>query len=152
MERRRHLRIACRNGQLRSSRLSSSFNDFEGMKMTAMEDVASERKRQIEVEKYMTDEDDTYVDGQLARAAVCYATTAIVTASLLSRGLDPALIAEKSKIAGVPSSWPWDHAWWKPRGARRDLVRAAALIIAEIERLDRAAITTAVAAGGGDAP
>src|SRR5690606_7057532 len=106
--------------------------------MTAMKDVASERKRQIEVEKYTTDADDTYVDGQLARAAVCYATTAIVTASLLRRGLDPALIAEKSKIAGVPPSWPWDQAWWKPKGARRDLVRAAALIIAEIERLDRA--------------
>jgi hypothetical protein len=27
--------------------------------------------------------------------------------------------------------------WWKPKDRRRDLVRAAALIIAEIERLDR---------------
>ncbi|EIP5489386.1 hypothetical protein LS178_001568 [Salmonella enterica] len=32
-----------------------------------------------------------------------------------------------------------DPAWWKPKGARSDLVRAGALIQAEIERIDRAA-------------
>lgn len=35
--------------------------------------------------------------------------------------------------------WPWDSSWWRPKDARRDLVRAAALLLAEIERLDRAA-------------
>lgn len=34
--------------------------------------------------------------------------------------------------------WPWDREWWKPKDRRRNLVRAAALLIAEIERLDRA--------------
>jgi hypothetical protein len=29
--------------------------------------------------------------------------------------------------------------WWKPTNRRRDLVKAGALILAEIERLDRAA-------------
>ena len=33
--------------------------------------------------------------------------------------------------------WPWNEAAWKPKDARRDLVRTAALIVAEIERLDR---------------
>jgi hypothetical protein len=34
--------------------------------------------------------------------------------------------------------WPWSLHWWKPKSPRRDLIRAAALIVAEIERLDRA--------------
>jgi len=36
-------------------------------------------------------------------------------------------------------TWPWAEKWWKPKNERRDLVKAAALILAEIERLDRAA-------------
>jgi len=35
--------------------------------------------------------------------------------------------------------WTWERAWWKPTTRRRDLVKAGALILAEIERLDRAA-------------
>lgn len=35
--------------------------------------------------------------------------------------------------------WCWDRSWWKPTTPRRDLVKAAALILAEIERIDRAA-------------
>ena len=31
----------------------------------------------------------------------------------------------------------WDSEWWKPKDRRRDLIRAGALIVAEIERLDR---------------
>jgi hypothetical protein len=40
----------------------------------------------------------------------------------------------------VNSLWPskWAEHWFKPKDPRRDLVRAAALCIAEIERLDRA--------------
>ena len=42
-------------------------------------------------------------------------------------------------VMGAPFGWPhtWDASWWKPKDRRRDLVRAGALIIAEIERLDR---------------
>lgn len=38
----------------------------------------------------------------------------------------------------VPRGWPWGSSWWKPKDPRRDLVRAGALILAEIERIDRA--------------
>jgi hypothetical protein len=41
-----------------------------------------------------------------------------------------------------PQQWPWLSKWWKPKDRRRDLVRAAALVIAEIERLDRASSDT----------
>jgi hypothetical protein len=40
----------------------------------------------------------------------------------------------------TPALWPWATAWWKPRDRRRNLVRAAALVLADIERIDRAAI------------
>lgn len=38
------------------------------------------------------------------------------------------------------SLWPhsWASCWFKPTNRRRDLVKAAALLIAEIDRLDRA--------------
>jgi hypothetical protein len=35
-----------------------------------------------------------------------------------------------------PACWPWTRDWWKPQDFRRDLVRAAALILAELERFD----------------
>lgn len=39
----------------------------------------------------------------------------------------------------IPYYCPWDPAWWKPLEPRCDLVKAGALILAEIERIDRAA-------------
>ncbi len=38
----------------------------------------------------------------------------------------------------APPEWPWDRAQFHPTDARDNLVDAAAMIIAEIERLDRA--------------
>ncbi|EMM2964108.1 hypothetical protein RFP09_002664 [Pseudomonas aeruginosa] len=39
----------------------------------------------------------------------------------------------------VSLAWPWDEQWWKPTTVRRDMVKACALALAEIERLDRTA-------------
>ena len=44
-----------------------------------------------------------------------------------------------SAFTAPPSMWPWTSEWWKPSTRRRMLVKAAALILSEIERLDRAA-------------
>lgn len=38
-----------------------------------------------------------------------------------------------------PQYWPFNQEWWKPTTARHNLVKAGALIAAEIERIDRAA-------------
>jgi hypothetical protein len=68
--------------------------------------------------------------GELAAAASAYALHAADHLCPLSQGDggdDP------------PAMWPWDALYWKPREPRCDLVKAAALILAEIERLDRAA-------------
>lgn len=103
-------------------------------------DVVNERRRQIEVEGWDPAHDDEYDSGQLAKAASCYALCAgIGIASGVGREDHYEFFSEYAK-AGVPRPpWPWSDGWWKPKIPRRDLVRAAALIIAEIERLDRLA-------------
>jgi hypothetical protein len=93
--------------------------------MAALEEIATERKRQIKTEGWTRDHDDAHSDGQLAHAAACYADFSALNKYLRIQPL-PRLI------------WPWDISWWKPTDRRRDLVKAGALIVAEIERLDRA--------------
>lgn len=96
----------------------------------ALLDVAAERQRQVEVERWTPSHDDQHTDGSMAQAAAAYA---------LKARSDEA--HENGKRIRPPYLWPdtWHPSWWKPKDRRRDLVRAAALIVAEIERLDRAA-------------
>lgn len=86
----------------------------------AAEDVLQERVRQVTIEGWTPAHDDEHARGELARAAACYAT------------------ASADGYSDIVQ-WPWDEQWWKPKGRRHNLVRAAALIIAEVERLDRGA-------------
>lgn len=88
--------------------------------MTVIEEIAAERRRQIEAEGWTPEHDDSHVMGELAMAAACYAA--------------PTMFA---RADGLPELWPWSREWWKPKDRRRNLVIAAALIAAEIERLDR---------------
>ncbi len=91
-------------------------------------DVQAERRRQIAVEGFDTSNDDASA-GQIALAAGCYALHAG------GIGTDwPGGIRNGSALF-----WPWDEEWWKPKSARENLVRAGALVLAEIERLDRSA-------------
>lgn len=88
----------------------------------AMTDVARERFRQINEEGWDEAHDDQHANASLIFAANSYSFNAI----------NPA-----GKTAPPPPAWPWDKKWWKPSSPRRDLVKAAALLIAEIDRLDR---------------
>lgn len=99
----------------------------------AVKDVLEERLRQVSAEGWTPEHDDAHKGGQLAIAAACYAINA---ATLIQRGTDALRKDYKSLSPG--SCWPWDYKWWKPTNERRDLVKAAALILAEIERIDRA--------------
>ncbi|HIE3938565.1 TPA: hypothetical protein ACXNG7_003518 [Pseudomonas aeruginosa] len=92
-------------------------------------DVQAERRRQVEVEGWTPKHDDEHSHGQMARAAACYA----LAGSSAPNDETAALL--------VSLAWPWDEQWWKPSTARRDLVKACALALAEIERLDRATAT-----------
>lgn len=98
----------------------------------AVTDIAAERQRQVDVEGWSEAHDDEHDGYQMARAAGCYAFHA-------SREDDDG-DAGMFVSAAVHHGWPWDRAWWKPKSRRTDLVRAGALIVAEIERLDRAAL------------
>ncbi|EOG8377972.1 hypothetical protein ACLIW0_003123 [Pseudomonas aeruginosa] len=82
-------------------------------------DVQAERRRQITAEGWTPDHDDLYCATELPRAAAAY---------ILSGANDEA-----------PAIWPFSAKWWKTRDARANYMRAGALILAEIERLDRAA-------------
>jgi hypothetical protein len=75
-------------------------------------EIEEERVRQMLEEGYSPEHDDGHEDGELRRAAAAY--------SLQDHRL-----------------WPWDDDSWKPRTIRRDLLRSAALLIAEVQRLDR---------------
>ncbi|HGP0220993.1 TPA: hypothetical protein ACLEW1_006125 [Pseudomonas aeruginosa] len=90
-------------------------------------DVQAERRRQIEAEGWTPEHDDAHSHGQMARAAACYA---LAGSSAPNDGTAALLVS---------LAWPWDEQWWKPSTARRDMVKACALALAEIERLDRAA-------------
>ena len=90
-------------------------------------DVQAERKRQVEVEGWTPEHDDAHSHGQMARAAACYA---LAGSSAPNDGTAALLVS---------LAWPWDEQWWKPSTARRDMVKACALGLAEIERLDRVA-------------
>lgn len=107
---------------------------MEQLLTRAAVDVLAERQRQIKAEGYTFEHDDAHTDGQLAKAAAAYALAA-----------DTAIYEEDKRrpvwsgsyISVVSDYWPWNWALWKPTTKRRDLVKAAALLIAEIERVDR---------------
>ncbi|MGG2800061.1 hypothetical protein ACQYZN_25905 [Pseudomonas aeruginosa] len=92
-------------------------------------DVQAERRRQITAEGWTPEHDDEHSHGQMARAAACYA---LAGSSAPNDGTAALLVS---------LAWPWDEQWWKPSTARRDMVKACALGLAEIERLDRAGIS-----------
>lgn len=95
-------------------------------------DVLAERRRQIAGEGWTPEHDDAHDDGELALAACAYALPDFQrhrVETVTARGTAPLW----------QRLWPWAREWWKPKDVRSDLVRAGALIIAEIERLDRAA-------------
>lgn len=99
-----------------------------------IDEIAAERRRQIEAEGWTAAHDDEQPDGTLAQAGACYAL-----AATLDRA-DRAVIDNGGRPAAgywLMKLWPWADEWWKPKDRRRDLIRAAALIVAEIERLDR---------------
>lgn len=95
-------------------------------------DVFAERKRQIDQEHYSHEHDDEYDQNELIRAASSYLS------HVIGRGwVFKETCPETYQDEEAPDLWPWDLDFWKPKNPRRDLVRAAALLIAEIEKIDR---------------
>ncbi len=88
---------------------------------SAVRDLIQERRRQVHEEGWSSDHDDLEVQGGLASAAATYALKAIGMTDY------------------EYETWPWGHEYLKPGEPRRMLVKAGALILAELDRLDRQA-------------
>ena len=95
--------------------------------LTGAELIARERRRQVRVKGYTAEHDDEHDQGELAKAAICYA------------------IPSRAAVQAV-QWWPWanapvvNHNVHNPRGREsriRELAKAGALIAAEIDRLRR---------------
>ena len=98
------------------------------MQLTRAElEILEERRRQITQEGWTEEHDDQHDAGELAEAAGCYVCCA----------------HHDWAATDIPAEWPWAPEWWKPTTARRDLIKAASMIIAEIERFDRASAKAA---------
>ena len=84
---------------------------------TGIELISEERQRQINIEGWTAEHDSEHVNNELALAAACY-----IVPDIYSSGY-----------------WPstWDPKWFKSTTRIRDLVKAGALIAAEIDRLQR---------------
>lgn len=116
----------CRGITDHCEELQARIAQLESRTVTAAAaDVLAERKRQVMTEGWTPEHDDQHVNFEMAIAGGLYAISAVDSHHKLCNS--------------APSAWPWDRKWWKPDGPRRDLVKAGALILAEIERLDRAA-------------
>lgn len=82
--------------------------------------IVKERGRQIEEEGWTAEHDNAFVDGQLSKAAATY-------------------ILDVLEHGGHHPLWPWESSDFKPtpNDPIRQLVKAGALIAAEIDRLQR---------------
>lgn len=93
--------------------------------MNGAELIAAERQRQIDQEGWTPEHDSQHRGHALALAGVCYALPVRYRSTLVwgEELLD--------------KLWPWQHRWWKPTpdDRVRELVKAGALIAAEIDRI-----------------
>lgn len=98
----------------------------------AAQDVLAERRRQIYGEGWTKKHDAEHDGGELACAGAAYALAAGDLLHPQSQG-DGQFTQDNP-----PSMWPptW-RGWWKPGLPRRMLIKATALLLAEIERGDR---------------
>ena len=97
-------------------------NDYQKV----IQEVAAERQRQIDKEGYSKQHDMDHDPGELSGAGAAYALNA---ACMLYPANGTAI--DDPTLVGFPKDWEW-----KPKEPRRDLIRAAALLVAEIERID----------------
>lgn len=88
----------------------------------AARDVLAERQRQIDAEGFTPEHDDEHGDGSLSIAALAF--------------LD--WVHGEYPDGFAPINWPWEPSAFRPKDRRTALCKSAALLLAEIERLDRA--------------
>jgi hypothetical protein len=101
--------------------------------LRVLQDIADERARHTNVEGCSRDHDDEHTDGALALAAAAY-----IGSSLKGLGSYGPPDGQQDDIDVLISMSPWSIRF---QSGRNSLIKAAALIVAEVERRDRAAGT-----------
>jgi len=99
---------------------------------TGIELIEAERVRQLTADYTAEHDDWLNKNGELADAAISYA----IAAAKEARGESTPYLRGLVTVGGIP--WPWEDSQWKPGSAIRNLVKAGALIAAEIDRRQRA--------------
>ena len=95
--------------------------------------IHAERMRQIHSEGWTPEHDNEHKYGELAAAGAWYADAAVAVA----RGGLHCEDIEEIKF-NTMEFWPWDEEWCKPStDPISNLIKAGALIAAEIDRLER---------------
>lgn len=95
--------------------------------------INRERWRQIRAHNFFGPHDDAHTDSELVAAAIAYATVSVMQQT-------------RADAAGMlcghppPTSFGWPAGWtWHPEPtSRENLIKAGALIAAELDRLARA--------------
>lgn len=106
-----------------------------------LHEIAVERERQVKGEGYSPERDDKYVYGDLAKAGATFAFVA--THRYRNEIVDLQKVPFDSCVwkcgfgEFVRNLWPWNQHNLKFKSPKEDLIKAAALIVAEIERLER---------------
>ena len=101
-------------------------------------DVRAERQRQISAEGWTPEHDDEHKEGEMCFAAAGYACAASDALQAIEHQFDGDGQPTFNEPASLPNRAPWPHGWvFKRAPVRRQLVKAGALILAEIERIDR---------------
>jgi hypothetical protein len=95
--------------------------------MNGIDLIEVERGRQIAVEGYTPEHDDQHDKGELAEAALAYLSSTVT-----------AIVPQLNAELPPPPFWPFAKKAWKPSADKvRCLVKAGALIAAEIDRRQR---------------
>jgi hypothetical protein len=104
----------------------------------ALQLIAAERDRQVSREDYSAKHDDSHADGEIACAAACYALPESHR-RYSRRHHELSENGGRDLVWWTPTHWPdgWEFKA-SPKDRVRELVKAGALIAAEIDRLLRA--------------
>jgi hypothetical protein len=104
------------------------------------EELAAERTRQISGEGYSLAHDDRHACAELAMAAAAYCLAGASSIHACAATEPKAQPLPGTMVDTIRRTWPWDLRGFKPQDERRSLVKAGAMIIAEIGRRDRRAL------------
>jgi hypothetical protein len=107
--------------------------------MISIDLIKEERKRQIQEKGYDYIHDDYHEYNELINAAQCYLEQVLTRSKVMDINDSYNNKLKLYRDVKRPENWPpeWKPESWNPDSPIRDLVKAAALIAAEIDRRSR---------------